>query len=184
MPVGVPQLPPNRLYRARFVFLGKEVKDQIANQIAGLMVFLTIEDKEKTIYFYINSPGGLVLPGLGIYNAMQTVEPPVHTICVGKAVSTASFLLATGEATKRLSLPNAKVMMHQPASSFLRDRTGNCSFDGDQILYLRNIIIEAYVVRTGKPFEVINRDLDRDDYMTPEEARAYGLVDLVGYERP
>ncbi|KAL1134179.1 hypothetical protein V6Z11_A12G088700 [Gossypium hirsutum] len=142
MPIGVPKVPfrnpgeedavwvdvYNRLYRERLLFLGQEVDSEISNQLIGLMVYLSIENDTKDLYLFINSPGGWVIPGVAIYDTMQFVQPDVHTICMGLAASMGSFLLAGGEITKRLAFPHARVMIHQPASSFMRHKQENLSW--------------------------------------------------------
>nr|UDZ59546.1 clp protease proteolytic subunit [Albidella oligococca]UDZ59547.1 clp protease proteolytic subunit [Albidella oligococca] len=196
MPVGVPKVPfrgpgdedalwvdlYNRLYRQRLLFLGQEIDSEISNQIVGLMVYLTIEDKTKDLFLFINSPGGGVIAGISIYDVMQSVPPDVHTICIGIAASMGSFILAGGEITKRLAFPNARVMIHQPASSFYRGKTGEFVVESGELLMLREIITKVYTQRTRTPFWVISEDLERDVFMSAMEARAYGIVDLVAIE--
>nr|YP_009681160.1 clp protease proteolytic subunit [Sagittaria trifolia]QDG01499.1 clp protease proteolytic subunit [Sagittaria trifolia] len=195
MPVGVPKVPfripgdeeatwvdLNRLYRDRFLFLGQEVKDEIANQIVGLMTYLNIEDPTRDQFLFINSPGGYVLPGIGIYDSIQFVAPPVSTICIGVAASMASFILLGGEITRRIAFPHARVMMHQPASTFFKAKTGELIMDSDEIMDIRNMILRVYAQRTGKPAWVIAHDIERDLFMSATEAEYYGIVDLVGLD--
>nr|YP_009659264.1 clp protease proteolytic subunit [Pterospermum kingtungense]YP_010039325.1 clp protease proteolytic subunit [Pterospermum truncatolobatum]QCQ82482.1 clp protease proteolytic subunit [Pterospermum kingtungense]QOY45651.1 clp protease proteolytic subunit [Pterospermum truncatolobatum] len=193
MPIGVPRVPfrnpgeedavwvdiYNRLYQERVLFLGQEVDSEISNQIMGLMVYLSIENDTKDLYLFINSPGGLVMPGVGIYDIMQLVQPDVHTICMGLAASMGSFLLVGGAITKRLAFPHARVMIHQPASSFYEAQTGEFILEAEELLKLRENITRVYVQRTGKPLWVVSEDMERDVFMSATEAQAHGIVDLV-----
>lgn len=193
MPIGVPKVAYripgeedatwidiyNRLYRERLLFLGQNVDDEIANQLIGIMMYLNGEDENKDIFMYINSPGGAVLAGIAVYDAMQFVVPDVHTICVGLAASMGSFILTGGEITKRLALPHARVMIHQPASSFYEGQAGECMMEAEEVLKLRDCITTVYMQRTGKPAWVISEDMERDVFMSAREAQAYGIVDLV-----
>nr|YP_007890301.1 ATP-dependent Clp protease proteolytic subunit [Cistanche deserticola]AFZ99585.1 ATP-dependent Clp protease proteolytic subunit [Cistanche deserticola] len=195
MPIGVPKVPfrlpgeedaswvdVNRLYRARFLFLGQEVDSEISNQLVGLMVYLSIEDDTKDLYLFINSPGGWIIPGVAIFDIMQLVQPEVNTICIGLAASMGSFILVGGEITKRLALPHARVMIHQPASSFFKSQTGEFIMEAEEIMNLREILTRVYVQRTGKPLWVVSKDMERDVLMSATEAQAYGIVDLVAVE--
>nr|YP_010194420.1 Clp protease proteolytic subunit [Pallavicinia lyellii]QZZ24663.1 Clp protease proteolytic subunit [Pallavicinia lyellii]QZZ24747.1 Clp protease proteolytic subunit [Pallavicinia lyellii] len=196
MPIGVPKVPfrlpgeedavwidvYNRLYRERLLFLGQQVDDEIANQPIGIMMYLNGEDESKDMYSYINSPGGAVLSGISVYDAMQFVVPDVHTICMGLAASMGSFILAGGEITKRIALPHARVMIHQPASSYYDGQAGECIMEAEEVLKLRDCITKVYVQRTGKPLWVISEDMERDVSMSAEEANVYGIVDLVAIE--
>nr|UED16019.1 clp protease proteolytic subunit [Boehmeria nivea var. tenacissima]UED22296.1 clp protease proteolytic subunit [Boehmeria nivea] len=196
MPIGVPQVPfrnpgdedaswvdvYNRLYRERLLFLGQEVDDEISNQLIGLMIYLSIEDDIPDLYLFINSPGGWVIPGLGIYDTMQFVQPDVQTICMGLAASMGSFILVGGEITKRLAFPHAWVMIHQPSTSFYEARTGEFILETEELLKLRETLTKVYVQRTGKPLWVVSEDMERDVFMSATEAQAHGLVDLVAVE--
>nr|YP_009572295.1 clp protease proteolytic subunit [Debregeasia orientalis]YP_010331116.1 clp protease proteolytic subunit [Debregeasia saeneb]YP_010378777.1 clp protease proteolytic subunit [Debregeasia hekouensis]YP_010382016.1 clp protease proteolytic subunit [Debregeasia elliptica]YP_010418560.1 clp protease proteolytic subunit [Australina pusilla]QHN52158.1 clp protease proteolytic subunit [Debregeasia longifolia]QHN52998.1 clp protease proteolytic subunit [Debregeasia squamata]QBE86135.1 clp protease len=196
MPIGVPQVPfrnpgdedaswvdvLNRLYRERLLFLGQEVDDEISNQLIGLMIYLSIEDDTPDLYLFINSPGGWVIPGLGIYDTMQFVQPDVQTICMGLAASMGSFILVGGEITKRLAFPHARVMIHQPSTSFYEARTGEFILETEELLKLRETLTKVYVQRTGKPLWVVSEDMERDVFMSATEAQAHGLVDLVAVE--
>nr|YP_011026968.1 Clp protease proteolytic subunit [Sedum clavatum]YP_011027733.1 Clp protease proteolytic subunit [Sedum batesii]WQN01218.1 Clp protease proteolytic subunit [Sedum clavatum]WQN02068.1 Clp protease proteolytic subunit [Sedum batesii] len=195
MPIGVPKVPfrspgeedaswvdINRLYRERLLFLGQEVDNELSNQLIGLMVYLTIEDRNRELYVFINSPGGWVIPGIAVYDTMQFVPPDVHTICMGLAASMGSFVLVGGEITKRLAFPHARVMIHQPASSFYESQTGEFVLEAEELLNLREIITMVYVQRTGKSFWVISEDMERDVFMSATEAQAHGIVDLVAVE--
>nr|YP_009989407.1 clp protease proteolytic subunit [Rhodiola sexifolia]YP_010267885.1 clp protease proteolytic subunit [Rhodiola liciae]YP_010268140.1 clp protease proteolytic subunit [Rhodiola sinuata]YP_010268225.1 clp protease proteolytic subunit [Rhodiola stapfii]YP_010268310.1 clp protease proteolytic subunit [Rhodiola wallichiana]YP_011026798.1 Clp protease proteolytic subunit [Rhodiola chrysanthemifolia]QHH23227.1 clp protease proteolytic subunit [Rhodiola hobsonii]QHH23312.1 clp protease proteolyti len=192
MPIGVPKVPfrspgeedaswvdINRLYRERLLFLGQEVDNELSNQLIGLMVYLTIEDRNRELYVFINSPGGWVIPGIAVYDTMQFVPPDVHTICMGLAASMGSFVLVGGEITKRLAFPHARVMMHQPASSFYESQTGEFILEAEELLNLRETITMVYVQRTGKSFWVVSEDMERDVFMSATEAQAHGIVDLV-----
>nr|AMC30869.1 ATP-dependent Clp protease proteolytic subunit [Cannabis sativa] len=195
MPIGVPKVPfrsPGdedaswvdvyRLYRERLLFLGQEVDSEISNQLIGLMVYLSIEDDTKDLYLFINSPGGWVIPGLAIYDTMQFVQPDVQTICMGLAASMGSFILVGGEITKRLAFPHARVMIHQPASSFYEAPTGEFILEAEELLKLRETITRVYGQRTGKSLWVVSEDMERDVFMSATEAQAHGLVDLVAVE--
>nr|AYP32993.1 clp protease proteolytic subunit [Ensete superbum] len=196
MPVGVPKVPfrspgeedatwvdlYNRLHRERLLFLGQEVNCEISNQIVGLLVYLSIEDNIRDLFLFINSPGGWVVSGIAIYDTMQFVPPDVHTICMGLAASMGSFILIGGEITKRLAFPHARVMIHQPASSFCEARTGEFILEMEELLKLRETITKVYVQRTGKPLWVVSEDMERDVFMSATEAQAHGIVDLVAVE--
>nr|YP_010421056.1 clp protease proteolytic subunit [Urtica ardens]YP_010421717.1 clp protease proteolytic subunit [Urtica mairei]YP_010421799.1 clp protease proteolytic subunit [Urtica membranifolia]YP_010422046.1 clp protease proteolytic subunit [Urtica thunbergiana]USG97390.1 clp protease proteolytic subunit [Urtica mairei var. mairei]USG54776.1 clp protease proteolytic subunit [Urtica ardens]USG54858.1 clp protease proteolytic subunit [Urtica ardens]USG55769.1 clp protease proteolytic subunit [Urtica ma len=193
MPIGVPKVPfrspgeedaswvdvLNRLYRERILFLGQDVDTEISNQLIGLMVYLSIEDDTKDLYLFINSPGGWVIPGLGIYDTMQFVQPDVQTICIGLAASMGSFILVGGEITKRLAFPHARVMIHQPSSSFYQASTGDFILEAEELLTLRETLTKVYVQRTGKSLWVVSEDMERDVFMSAIEAQTHGLVDLV-----
>nr|ULD67474.1 clp protease proteolytic subunit [Paris mairei] len=199
MPLGVPKVPfrspgeedatwvdLNRLHRERLLFLGQEVENEISNQIVGLMVYLSLEDNTRDLFLFINSPGGLVMPGIAIYDTMQFVIPEVHTICIGLAASMGSFILVGGEITKRLAFPHAmlyqfiRVMIHQPASSFYRSQTGEFILEVEELMRLRETLTKVYVQRTGNPLWVVSEDMERDVFMSATEAQAHGIVDLVG----
>jgi ATP-dependent Clp protease, protease subunit len=193
MPIGVPKVPfrlpedddaswvdlYNRLFQERLLFLGQEVNSEISNQLVGLMVYLSLEDKNKDLYLFINSPGGEVISGMAIFDIMQLVEAEVHTVCVGLAASMGSLLLVGGEITKRLAFPRARVMIHQPASSFFEGQTVECVLEADELLKMRKTLTMIYAQRTGKPFWQIYKDMERDLYMSAEEAQAYGIIDTV-----
>nr|QXI85297.1 clp protease proteolytic subunit [Gentiana crassuloides] len=192
MPIGVPKVPfqspgegdaswvdVNRLYRERLLFLGQAVDSEISNQLIGLMIYLSMEDNNKNLYLFINSPGGWVIPGVAIYDTMQFVRPDIHTICMGLAASMGSFILVGGEITKRLAFPHARVMIHQPASSFYEAQTGEFILEAEELLKLRETITRVYGQKTGKPLWVVSEDMERDVFMSATEAQAYGIVDLV-----
>nr|YP_010315258.1 clp protease proteolytic subunit [Ampelopsis cordata]UNA64823.1 clp protease proteolytic subunit [Ampelopsis cordata] len=195
MPIGVPKVPfrnpgeddlswidVNRLYRERLLFLGQEVESEISNQLIGLMIYLSIEDENKDLYFFINSPGGWVLPGIAIYDTMQFVPPEVQTVCLGLAASMGSFILVGGTITKRLAFPHARVMIHQPAAAFYEAQAGEFVMEAEELLKLRETITKVYVQRTGKPLWVVSEDLERDVFMSATEAQTHGIVDLVAVQ--
>lgn len=164
------------------LFLGQGVDNEISNQLIGLMVYLSIEDETKDLYLFINSPGGWVIPGVAIYDTMQFVRPDIQTVCMGLAASMGSFILVGGEITKRLAFPHARVMIHQPASSFYEAQTGEFVLEAEELLKLRETITRVYAQRTGKPLWVVSEDMERDVFMSATEAQAYGIVDLVATE--
>nr|YP_010704640.1 clp protease proteolytic subunit [Gentiana cephalantha]QXI84065.1 clp protease proteolytic subunit [Gentiana cephalantha]UPH74624.1 clp protease proteolytic subunit [Gentiana cephalantha]UPH74709.1 clp protease proteolytic subunit [Gentiana cephalantha]UPH74794.1 clp protease proteolytic subunit [Gentiana cephalantha]UPH74879.1 clp protease proteolytic subunit [Gentiana cephalantha] len=189
MPIGVPKVPfrspgegeaswvdVNRLYRERLLFLGQAVDSEISNQLIGLMIYLSIEDDNKNLYLFINSPGGWVIPGIAIYDTMQFVRPDVHTICMGLAASMGSFILVGGEI---LLYSIIRVMIHQPASSFYEAATGEVILEAEELLKLRETITRVYGQKTGKSLWVVSEDMERDVFMSATEAQAYGIVDLV-----
>nr|WQB61579.1 clp protease proteolytic subunit [Caragana tragacanthoides] len=169
----------NRLFQERLLFLGQEVNSEISNQLVGLMVYLSLEDKNKDLYLFINSPGGEVISGMAIFDTMQFVEAEVQTVCVGLAASMGSLLLVGGEITKRLAFPHAWVMIHQPASSFYEGQTVECMLEANELLKMRETMTKIYAQRTGKPSWQISKDMERDFYMSAEEAQAHGIVDMV-----
>nr|WAL06480.1 clp protease proteolytic subunit [Pilea danxiaensis] len=196
MPIGVPQVTfqnpgdeeeswidlLNRLYRERVIFLGQEVDTDASNQLIGLMVYLSVEDDTKDLYLFINSPGGSVISGLAVYDTMQFVQPDIQTICVGLAASMGSFLLVGGEITKRIAFPHARVMIHQPSSSFYKTTLGNFILEVEELLKMRETLTKVYAQRTGKSLWVVSEDMERDAFMSATEAQAYGLIDLVAVE--
>ncbi|MFZ4639309.1 MAG: ATP-dependent Clp endopeptidase proteolytic subunit ClpP [Nodosilinea sp.] len=168
----------SRLLRERIIFLGQEVTSDSANLIVAQMLFLEAEDPEKDIYLYINSPGGSVTAGLGIYDTMNHIRPQVCTICVGLAASMGAFLLAAGEKGKRMSLPNSRIMIHQPLGGAQGQAT-DIEIQAREILYLKQRLNEALATNTGQPLEKITDDTERDFFMSPQEAVDYGLIDQV-----
>nr|YP_009549557.1 ATP-dependent Clp protease proteolytic subunit [Histiopteris incisa]AYW16716.1 ATP-dependent Clp protease proteolytic subunit [Histiopteris incisa] len=196
MPIGVPKVPfrlpgeedavrvdvYNRLYRERLLFLGQQVDDEIANQLIGIMMYLNGEDQAKDMYLYANSPGGAVLAGISAYDAMQFVVPDVHTICMGLAASMGSSILAGGEITRRIALPHARVMIHQPASSYYDGQAGECVMEAEEASKLRDCTTKVYAQRTGKPLWVISEDMERDVFLSAEEAQDYGVADPAALE--
>jgi ATP-dependent Clp protease protease subunit len=168
----------SRLLRERIIFLGQEVTADSANLIVAQMLFLEAEDPEKDIYLYINSPGGSVTAGLGIFDTMNHIRPQVCTICVGLAASMGAFLLAAGEKGKRMSLPNSRIMIHQPLGGAQGQAT-DIEIQAKEILYLKQRLNEALAANTDQPLEKIAEDTERDFFMSPHEAVDYGLIDQV-----
>ena len=173
----------SRLLKDRIIFLGTAVDDQVANIIIAQLLFLESEDPDKDIMLYINSPGGMVTAGMAIYDTMQYVRPDVATFCMGQAASMGAFLLAAGAKGKRFSLPNSRVMIHQPSGGAQGQAT-DIEIQAREILTLRKRLNEIYVRHTGQPIEAIERKLERDTYMSAEESRDFGLVDEVVEMRP
>jgi len=167
-----------RLLRERIVFLGSQVDDPIANQICAQLLLLAAEDPERDIYLYINSPGGIVSSGMAIYDTVQFLRAPVNTICMGMAASMGSFLLAAGRKGKRSALPHARIMMHQPSGG-TQGTAADIEIQAKEILFLRRKLNELYAKHTGKTVEQIEKDMDRDRFMSAEESKEYGLVDHV-----
>ena len=172
----------SRLLKDRIIFLGEEVTDVSANLIVAQMLFLEAEDPGKDIHFYINSPGGSVSAGFAIYDTMQYIKCDVSTICIGMAASMGAFLLSGGAKGKRLALPNAEIMIHQPSGG-ARGQETEIRIVAENILKTRNKLNEILAANTGKSVEEISRDTERDNYMTAQEAVAYGLVDSVVEKR-
>lgn len=197
MPIGVPKVPYkmpggydtqwiniyDRLYRERIIFLGRDVDDEIANQIIAVMLYLDSEDSGKDIILYINSPGGMVSAGMAIFDTMQHIKSDVVTICVGLAASMGSFLLAAGAKGKRLALPHSRIMIHQPSGG-TRGQATDIQIEAKEILRLRHQLNNIYAKNTGQPIEKIEKDMDRDYFMSAEEAKEYGLIDRVIEDRP
>ena len=168
----------SRLLNDRIIFLGEEVTDVSANLIVAQLLFLESEDPGKDIHMYINSPGGSVSAGLAIYDTMQYIKCDVSTICIGMAASMGAFLLAGGTKGKRFALPNAEIMIHQPSGGS-RGMASDMKIVADQILKTKQKLNEILAKNTGKPIDVIERDTDRDNYMTAQEALEYGLIDSI-----
>ena len=168
----------SRLLKERIVFLVGPINDSTASLITAQLLFLESENPKKTIYLYINSPGGLVTSGLGIYDTMQYIKPEVSTLCIGQAASMASFLLAAGEKGKRFSLPNSRVMVHQPSAGFTGQAT-DIEIHAKEVLSLKKRLNEIYSKHTGKSVEEIKAALERDNFMTAENAKSFGLIDKV-----
>jgi ATP-dependent Clp protease protease subunit len=169
----------NRLYRERVLFLGSDLDDELANQLDGIMLFLSSEDPTRRLFLYINSPGGSVTCGLSVFDIMNHVDPPVTTICVGLAASMASLVLAGGDRGQRIALPNSRVMIHQPQGGVEGQATEIMS-ETKEIMRLREVVGELYMQVTGQPMERLARDLDRDTFFSAPEAKDYGLVDQIG----
>ena len=172
----------SRLLKDRIIFLGEEVTDVSANLVVAQMLFLEAEDPGKDIHFYINSPGGSVSAGFAIYDTMQYIKCDVSTICIGMAASMGAFLLSGGAKGKRLALPNAEIMIHQPSGG-ARGQETEIRIVAENILKTRNKLHEILAANTGKSVEEISRDTERDNYMTAQEAVAYGLIDSVVEKR-
>ena len=168
----------SRLLKERIVFLGTEVEDQIANVIAAQLLFLEAEDPDKDISLYINSPGGSAYAGMAIYDTVQYVKPDVRTICVGMAMSAAGMILAGGAPGKRMALPNSKVMIHQGSGGF-RGAPADIQIAAREILEMTERMARIIARHSGQSFEQVMKDIDRDHFMTPAEARDYGLIDEI-----
>ncbi len=174
----------SRLLKDRIVFVGSEINDPLANTVVAQLLFLESEDPEKDISVYINSPGGSASAGLSIYDAMQLVRPDVSTFCTGLAASAASILLAGGALGKRYALPNARVVIHQPWHPGIQGQASDIEIQAREILRLRDLYVDLYVRHCGRPREQVERDIDRDFYMTPDQAKAWGLIDGILEKRP
>jgi ATP-dependent Clp protease protease subunit len=172
----------SRLLRERIVFLGQEVDDQVANLIAAQLLFLEAEDPDKDIWLYVNSPGGSAYAGMAIYDVMQYVKPDVATVCMGMGMSAAAMILCGGAPGKRFALPNAKVMIHQGSGGF-RGTPADIQIAAREILEMTRRMAEIISGHTGRPVEQVMADIDRDRFMTPDEAVEYGLIDGVMSER-
>lgn len=168
----------SRLLKDRIVFLGSAIDDQIANSITAQLLFLTAEDPDKDIYMYINSPGGSTTAGFAIYDTMQHIKPAVQTICIGMAASFAAILLLAGEKGKRFSLPNSEVMIHQPHGG-AQGQASDIAITANHILHTRARLNQITADRTGQSLERVEKDMDRDFFMSAEEAVEYGIIDKV-----
>ena len=173
----------SRLLKERIIFLTGPVYDQVSALICAQLLFLESENPTKDIAFYINSPGGVVSAGLAIYDTMQYIRSPVSTVCIGQAASMGSLLLSAGAKGKRFALPNARVMVHQPSGG-AQGQAADIEIQAREILLLRHRLNEIYVAHTGQTLDAIERKLERDSYMSAEEARDFGLVDEVVASRP
>ena len=168
----------SRLLKDRIVFIGDEITDATASLVVAQLLFLESEDPDKDIHIYINSPGGSVTAGMAIYDTMQYIKPDVSTICVGMAASMGAFLLTAGAKGKRYALPNSEIMIHQPLGG-AKGQASDVKIHAEFLLKTRDKLNKILSENTGKPLEVIERDTDRDNFMTAEEAKAYGLIDEV-----
>jgi len=173
----------SRLLRERIVFIGAPIDDHLANLVIAQLLFLEAEDPDRDITLYINSPGGIVTAGLAIYDTMQYIKPDVATLCLGQAASMAAVLLAGGTKGKRFALPHSRIMLHQPIGSFQGQAT-DVDIQAREILRLREILNNILSKHTGQPFERIQKDTERDFYMSSEEAQKYGIIDKILIERP
>jgi ATP-dependent Clp protease protease subunit len=195
MPIGVPKVPYrlpgepsaqwvdlyNRLYRERVLFLCQELDDELANQLIGIMLYLNAEEESKGLFLYINSPGGSVTCGIAVYDAMHYVQADVTTICVGTAASMASFILTGGDRGRRIALPHARLMIHQPEGGS-QGQASEVVSESTEVLRIRRQVGRIYAERTGQPLSRISRDMDRDQFMSAREGKEYGLVDQVAVE--
>lgn len=172
----------SRLLRDRVVFLTGPVTDESANLVVAQLLFLESENPDKDISLYIDSPGGSVYAGLGIYDTIQFIKPDVNTICFGMAASMGAFLLAAGAKGKRYALPNSRIMIHQPSGGS-QGMASDIEIQANEILYLKQQLNAILAERTGQPIETIRRDTDRDNFMNPEQAKAYGLIDHIFVRR-
>ena len=173
----------SRLLKERIIFLVGPINDNVASLVTAQLLFLESEDPKKEINLYINSPGGLVTAGLGIYDTMQYIKPDVSTLCIGQAASMGSFLLAAGKKGKRFSLPNSRIMVHQPSAGFQGQAT-DIEIHAKEVLALKKRLNEIYSKHTGKSVDDIKKALERDNFMTPEIAKEFGLIDAVVEKRP
>jgi len=172
----------SRLLKERIVFVVGPINDAVASLVTAQLLFLESEDPKKEISLYINSPGGLVTAGLGIYDTMQYIKPEVSTLCIGQAASMGSFLLAAGSKGKRLSLPNSRIMVHQPSAGFQGQAT-DIEIHANEVMSLKKRLNEIYSKHTGKPVDQIKEALERDNFMTPDNAKNFGLIDKVVEKR-
>jgi ATP-dependent Clp protease, protease subunit len=193
MPIGVPKVPyrlpgstyeqwidiEDRMFRERIIFLTEEVDDQIANALVAYMLYLDSEDNTKPIYLYINSPGGSVTAGMAIYDTMQYIKSEVVTICVGLAASMGAFLLAAGTKGKRVALPHARIMIHQPLGGTGRRQASDIAIEAKEIVRIKQLLNQIMADRSGQTIEKIEQDTDRDYFLSAAEAKEYGLIDRV-----
>ncbi len=168
----------SRLLKERIIFLTGQINDNVASLVTAQLLFLEAEDPKKEIFLYINSPGGLVTAGLGIYDTMQYIKPDISTLCIGQAASMGSFLLAAGSKGKRFSLPNSRIMVHQPSAGFQGQAT-DIEIHANEVLSLKKRLNEIYSKHTGKSVDEIKSALERDNFMTAETAKSFGLIDEV-----
>ena len=172
----------SRLLKERIIFLTGQINDNVASLVTAQLLFLEAEDPKKEIYLYINSPGGLVTAGLGIYDTMQYVKPDISTLCIGQAASMGSFLLAAGTKGKRFSLPNSRVMVHQPSAGF-QGQVTDIEIHANEVSSLKKRLNEIYSKHTGKSVDEVKSALERDNFMTAEVAKEFGLIDEVVEKR-
>ena len=168
----------SRLLKDRIIFLGTAMNDEVANLIIAQLLFLESEDPDKDINFYVNSPGGLVTAGLAVYDTMQYIKPDITTVCIGQAASMGAVLLTAGTAGKRYSLPNARILIHQPMGGF-QGQASDIAIQAKEILRMKDTLNQILVNHTGKSMEQVQNDTDRDYFMSGEEAKTYGLIDHV-----
>ena len=172
----------SRLLKERIIFLTGQINDNVASLVTAQLLFLEAEDPKKEIYLYINSPGGLVTAGLGIYDTMQYIKPDISTLCIGQAASMGSFLLAAGTKGKRFSLPNSRIMVHQPSAGFQGQAT-DIEIHANEVLSLKKRLNEIYSKHTGKSVDEVKSALERDNFMTADVAKSFGLIDEVVEKR-
>tara|TARA_Y100000996_G_scaffold367110_1_gene312746 strand:- start:576 stop:1187 length:612 start_codon:yes stop_codon:yes gene_type:complete len=172
----------SRLLKERIIFLTGQINDNVASLVTAQLLFLEAEDPKKEIYLYINSPGGLVTSGLGIYDTMQYVKPEISTLCIGQAASMGSFLLSAGAKGKRFSLPNSRIMVHQPSAGFQGQAT-DIEIHANEVLSLKKRLNEIYSKHTGKSVDEIKTALERDNFMSPDVAKSFGMIDEVVEKR-
>ena len=172
----------SRLLKERIIFLTGQINDNVASLVTAQLLFLEAEDPKKEIYLFINSPGGLVTAGLGIYDTMQYIKPDISTLCIGQAASMGSFLLAAGTKGKRFSLPNSRIMVHQPSAGFQGQAT-DIEIHANEVLSLKKRLNEIYSKHTGKSVDEIKSALERDNFMTADTAKSFGLIDEVVEQR-
>ena len=168
----------SRLLKDRIIFLGESIDDHISSLVIAQMLFLEAEDPDKDIYLYINTPGGIVTSGLAIYDTMQYIKPDVATICIGQAASMGSLLLSAGAKAKRSALPNSRIMIHQPAGGF-QGQASDIEIQAKEIIKVKHRLNEIYAHHTGQDVKKVEKDVDRDYFMSPQEAMEYGLIDKV-----
>ncbi|MGV7928405.1 MAG: ATP-dependent Clp endopeptidase proteolytic subunit ClpP [Spirochaetota bacterium] len=168
----------SRLLKDRIIFLGEAIDDHISSLVIAQLLFLEAEDPDKDIFLYINSPGGIVTSGLAIYDTMQYIRPDVATICIGQAASMGSLLLTAGAKGKRSTLPNSRIMIHQPSAGFQGQAT-DIMIHAKEILKTKQRLNEIYSMHTGQKVDKVDKDLDRDNFMSPQEALEYGLIDKI-----
>ncbi|MEO1132478.1 MAG: ATP-dependent Clp protease proteolytic subunit [Cyanobacteria bacterium J06639_1] len=197
MPIGVPSVPYrlpgetytqwisiyNRLYQERIIFIGEPIDDNIANNVVAVMLYLNSTDPGKDILMYINSPGGSVSAGLAIYDTMQHVKSDIVTVCVGLAASMGAFLLSAGTPGKRIALPHSRIMIHQPSGGGMRGQATDIAIQAKEVLRVKRSLNSILAQHSGQPLEKIERDVERDYYMSAAEAKDYGLVDKVIEDR-
>lgn len=197
MPIGVPRVPyrlpgepysqwinlDDRLYQERILFLGEAIDDNLANTLVGVMLYLNSQDQQKDIVMYINSPGGSVTAGMAIYDTMNHIKPDIVTVCVGQAASMGAFLLAAGTKGKRFALPHSRIMIHQPSIGTIQGQASDIEIRARETLRVKKRMNEILAQTTGQPLEKIERDVERDFYLSAAEAQAYGLVDRVIQDR-
>lgn len=174
----------SRLLRERIIFLGTAIDDHVASLTIAQLIFLEAEDAQKDIYLYINSPGGSVSAGLAVYDTMKYIKPDVSTICVGMAASMGAILLAGGQAGKRTSLPNSRILIHQPWIGGLQGQTTDIEIHAKEMLKTRDVLYNILAAHTGKSFEQITKDCDRDYFLSAEEAKTYNIIDNILEKRP